>query len=196
MPGPNQNESTWSRAQSDTTRVYGSTAFQVGSGLVTTGATAGLVIALAGSGEPTQTQIAVPILAGVVSLMLCFGTIFLVQLAAAPIRQRNEARSQLDPGLTKTVDPRLELRNEIRKGDDLARAVRRKRGYTQADSETAEEWTNRVAEILAHHGTEAEAVKFVEASKGSDKALAGELEARLAVLDEICGDRDSPLSLG
>jgi hypothetical protein len=189
MAKPNQHEGAWRRAKTDAGVVYGSTAFQVGSSLVTIGATAAAVATVAGSSEPVQTQIAVPILAAVIAVMVCFLAVFAVQLVVAPIRQRDELREAGASSDVHPVNPKIALRNQLRKGDEMAKTFRRNRGYTSADTAKAEEWTERVVELLAAHASEREASEFIDASR-DEANFVHQMEIKVAKLDEIINEQD------
>jgi hypothetical protein len=90
MTEPNLTESARTRARRDAARVYPSTEFEVAAALMTI--IAGSIAAVASASDNATTQIALPIIGGAISLLLTFGAVWCIQLAVAPLRQRNELR--------------------------------------------------------------------------------------------------------
>lgn len=183
MADPDLTESAWRKAKQDAGRIYPSTEFEVAAALMTI--IAGAVAAVASAGENTTTQIAAPIIGGAVALLLTFGVVWFVQLAAAPVRQRDALRAAWSPPEPiQTVDLGLTLRNERRKGDDLVKSLSAGIGYTTSDEKAGEEWTGGVIEILSSHEDPEAAKQFIEASKGVD-SFTRQMRARVEALDQI-----------
>lgn len=186
MADPNLTESAWQRAAEVSARVYRTTEFGVAATLMTI--IFGSVAAVASAGQDTTTQIAAPILGGALALALTFAVLFVVQLAAAPVRQRNELRAHWPrPGakpVEKPVNVELTLRNERRRGSDLKAALSNKWSTTTFDEQEAETWTSGVVQFLNEHVDEAAVKEFIEASREAD-GLSEQLEARISALDEI-----------
>lgn len=165
MTGPNLSENAWQRAVQASARLCKTTAFGVAATLMTI--IFGSVAAVVSAGQDTTTQIAAPILGGALALALTFATLFAVQLAAAPVRQRNELREAWDsdePG--RPIDIELILRNERRKASDFYRIQQGRAVTTAVNRIAAEEWTNRVVELLTEYVDADAARKFIESSRG------------------------------
>lgn len=94
--------------------------------------------------------------------------------------------------MNRSISPGIDFANEMRKGEDLYRSIRSSLGYTTRDEEAVEEWTERVVRLLANFGGDADAVRFMEASRGVESLSRG-IRARLDVLEGISRDPDSPL---
>lgn len=185
MADPNLTESAWRKAKQDASRIYPSTEFEVAAALMTI--IAGAIAAVVAASENTTTQIAAPIIGGAVALLITFGVVFAVQLAAAPVRQRNELREAWDPGESvRPIDIELTLRNERRKASGFYRRTPRGGGWvqTQEHEKAAEEWTNRIVGLLSEHVDEDSAREFIEAPRNADGFKAG-LDAQTAALDRI-----------
>ncbi len=197
VPGvaePNLTESAWQRAKVDAAGAYHTTTFQLGGALLT--AIFSALALIAQEGQPTTTQVAVPILAAAVAILLSVVIVFSCQLAAAPIRQRNELRATWETPEIETVNVDLSLRNAYRKGDDLANRLESQRGLYSGDSSRVEEWTEEVAHLLAGNVPDDEARKFLEASARRDTGLVPRLRARLKALQEIIDKLEVDKGLG
>ena len=185
MADPNLTESAGQRAKVDAAGVYQSTAFQLGGALVT--AIFGALALIAQEGQPTTTQVAVPILAAAVAILLSVVVVFACQLAAAPVRQRNELRRAWNRPAepVRPINIELTLRNERRKASGFYRV----RGdgmvtRTKEDEQGAEEWTNRIVDLLTEHVGPDAAREFIEAPRRADKFKA-RLDAQTKALDQI-----------
>jgi hypothetical protein len=184
MADPNLTESAWQRAKVDAAGVYRTTTFQLGGALLT--AIFSALALIAQEGQPTTTQVAVPILAAAVAILLSVVVVLACQLAAAPIRQRNELRQAWDrPTEVRPVNIELTLRNERRKASGFYRV----RGdgmitRTKEDEEGAEEWTNRIVDLLTEHVGPDAAREFIEAPGKADQFKA-RLDAQTRALDQI-----------
>lgn len=185
MADPNMTESAWQGAKVDAAGVYRTTTFQLGGALVT--AISSALALIAQEGQPITTQVAVPILAAAVAILLSVVVVFGCQLAAAPIRQRNELRQAWVPSAepVRPVDIELTLRNERRKASSFYRV--RNNGTisrTKEDEHGAEEWTNRVVSLLTEHVGPDAAREFIEAPRNMDQFKA-RLDAQTRTLDQI-----------
>ena len=184
MADPNLTESAWQRAKVDAAGVYQSTTFQLGGALLT--AIFSALALIAQEGQPTTTQVAVPILAAAVAILLSVVIVFACQLAAAPVRQRNALREAWETPEIETVNVDLSLRNAHRKGDDLANQLESQRGLYSGDPRRVEDWTEEVAHLLAGNVPDEEARKFLEAATTKQGAgLVPRLRARLKALQQI-----------
>lgn len=184
MAEPNLSESAWQRAKHDAEGIYKTATFGVALAIMELLAIPAAVLGTVGQ-KDTAVQVVVPILAGALALALAFIVVLIVQLTAAPVRQRDELRSAwnvLEP--IQPVDVGLTLRNERRKGDDLVKSLSVGLGYTTADEEAAEEWTSGVIEFLSSHGDANAAQQFIEASRGED-GFTRQIQARVQTLDQI-----------
>jgi hypothetical protein len=184
MADPNLTESAWQRAKEDAAGVYRTTTFQLGGALVTTIFSA--LALFAQEGQPgATTQVAVTILAAAVAMLLSVVVVLVCQLAAAPVRQRNELRqnwNRPDPNPIQPVNVGLSLRDFRRQGDDLLKSLRG--GYITEDEETAERWTRETIQFLSQHCDPALAQTFIDASRGETNFLPS-LQARISALDGI-----------
>jgi hypothetical protein len=183
MADPNLTESAWQRAKVDAAGVYRTTTFQLGGALVT--AIFSALTLIAQEGQPTTTQVAVPILAAAVAILLSVVVVLVCQLAAAPVRQRNELRSAWSVPKIETVNVDLTLRNAHLKGSDLAARFKRQTGFYSKDTKRVEDWTEEVVHLLAGNVPDEDARKFIEASKQTQHRLADRLQARLNALRAI-----------
>jgi len=183
MADPNLTESAWQRAKEDAAGVYRTTNFQLGSALMTTIFSA--LALFAQEGQPTTTQVAVTILAAAVAMLLSVVVVLVCQLAAAPVRQRNDLRqnwTRPDPGPVQPVNVGLSLRDFRRQGEDLLNSFRR--GYSTEDEETAERWTQETIGFLSQHCEPDLAQTFIDASRGETHFFPS-LQARITALDGI-----------
>jgi hypothetical protein len=116
-PPPDLEQTAWQRGRRDAAAVYGSATFGIAVALVELVAIPAAVLFTVGE-TSTQTQVAVPILSGALALVLAFLAVLAVQVAAAPFRQRNEARTRLrdferrDPDNARLEDERREKEAE------------------------------------------------------------------------------------
>lgn len=185
MADPNLTESAWQRAQEDAARVIKSPHFGIGAAIVGLIFAAGALVA--SESQPVTTQVGATILFGALSIAVTLLFIFLAQLAAAPVRQRNELRQAWEPPSdpVRPINIELALRNERRKASGFYRV--RGNGTitrTKEDEQGAEEWTNRVVDLLTEHvGSEA-AREFIEAPRNVEQ-FKPRLDAQTRALDQI-----------
>lgn len=179
MANPDLFESAWRRAKRDAAGVYWSATFALSMFVL------GL-LAAAGAGletpvhSDTETRVLVPLAFGLGSLVVGCLAVLAFEVAAAPLRQRDEQRrawASPDP-----VDPELALRNLRRRGRGLLAEL----GTPDfsLDDTAVETWTSEVTEILGASGSREQAERFVDAS-GAGRGLVPALESRLAALDGI-----------
>jgi hypothetical protein len=183
---PNLTESAWERGRDDAASTYRTTSFAVFLAIAELLAVPAAIL-LTASHEDSATQIASPLLSGAIALVATFAIVLIAQLAAAPIRQRNELRDAWrnpEP----PIDPELALMNLRRRGDDLLRSIR-SASYTADHESAAEIWTTEVFQLLSENCDAALPKKFVNASNGSSLFVPS-LERRIEVLDEIIGSRE------
>lgn len=167
MADPNLTESAWQRAKVDAAGVYRSTTFQLGGALVSAIFSAAALILQ--EGQPTSTQVAVVVLAAAVAILLSVVVVLVCQLAAAPIRQRNELRSAWSVPEIETVNVDLTLRNAHRRGNELAQRFEARGGTVpRVWQEEAEAWTDEVVALLAAHAPPVVGQQFIAA--GSNEA--------------------------
>lgn len=183
---PNLHESAWERAKADAEAIYRSTAFYITEGIVGVIA-AGIGILLTTGADSTQTQVVVPILAGIIGVLLPLAAVLAVQVAATPRRQRDELRAAWPSGpIRQPVNVELTLRNFIRQAEDYA-AVRD--SWYREDMTAIEDWTNEVIAFLGEHATE-HAAPFTDAVRG-ERSPRRLLLGRANVLREIVSELES-----
>jgi hypothetical protein len=183
MADPNLTEGAWQRAARTSAHLYKTTAFGVAATLMTI--IFGSVAAVASAGHDTTTQIAAPILGGALALALTFAVLFVVQLGAAPVRQRNELRAAWDSPPIKTVKVGLTLRDFHRKGTELLhRFGSMQYGIGRPELEETVEWADGVVAFLSEHAPEESTKAFIAAGQGAPQPLT-QLEIRLGVLQGI-----------
>jgi regulator of RNase E activity RraB len=179
---PNLSESTWQRAKRDAEGVYKSPSFWVVVTIVGLLAVGFSVLATAGESDTTN-HVVVPILSGVIALAIVFLIVLMAQVAAAPVRQRNDLRrnwSHSEP--VQQINVGLTLSDFRRRGDDLLKSFRH--GFDSEDEEAMEQWTADAIQFLSLHCDTALARKFIDASQAETKFL-DKLEARLTALGTI-----------
>ena len=184
MANPNLSESAWQRAKLDAEGIYKTTTFGVALAIMELLAVPAAVLATAGHND-TATQVAVPIISGALAVALAFIVVLVVQLAAAPVRQRNELRQgwdQPEPEPAQTVNVELTLRDFRRKGSDLLKSF--SGGYATEDEEAAERWTAETIEFLSQNCETDLASRFIDASQNHTEFIRS-LEARLSALRGI-----------
>ena len=184
MAHPDLTESAWHRARENAARIYPSTEFEVAASLITI--VVGAVAAVVSAGSNATTQIAVPVIGGALALAVSFTAVFLAQLIAAPKRQRDELRAAWNPGEPiKPIDIGLVLRNERRKAAGFYRVQNGAMVTTKEDQRGAEEWTNRIVDLLSEHVDADAAREFIEAPRGVQGGLGHQLQAHVGALDRI-----------
>lgn len=181
MADPNLTESAWKRAKVDAAGIYNTTTFQLGGALLT--AIFSALALIAQEGQPATTQIAVPILAAAVAILLSVVVVFAFQLAAAPIRQRNELRdSWSEP--TRPVNVELTLRDAYRKGNDLAKELEAREGHTRRDKELSKNWADAVVPLLAGNVPDQGTRDFLAAG-GAESSFVRQLRQQVTALEKI-----------
>jgi hypothetical protein len=118
----------WERAKADAMGVYRTPWFGLGAAIVELLAVPAAVLLTSDADTSTTTQVAVPILAGAVALVIAFLSIFVAQLAAAPYRQRNELRRHVrslpEGGTTSALllerEQRANAERQVRKNEAVA----------------------------------------------------------------------------
>lgn len=182
MVDPNLNESAWQRAMQDAERIYKTTTFGVALAIMELLAIPAAVLATVGQ-EETATQIAVPVLSGALALALAFITVLVVQLAAAPVRQRDELRAAWGEPV-KTVNVETTLRNERRKAAGFVTNGHRGPTHTREDKRRAEAWTNSLVNFLSEYVDADAAREFIDAASDTH-GFSAQLDAQTAALDRI-----------
>lgn len=187
---PNLHESAWDRAKQAAGRTYRTTEFGVVTTVVSLVFVSGAVL-FTSADAPTKTQVAVPILAGLLALALCFGVVLAVQVSAAPIRQRDELRQAWKPAPVQTMDVPLTLRNAHRKGSEILIDLkpRVRSGFHQEDRDRPNEWADGVVELMAGNVPDDVTRRFIEAGRDESNFLT-RLQIRLDELDAIIGSLD------
>lgn len=130
---------------------------------------------------------------------MAFAVLFVVQLAAAPVRQRNELRAAWDTGEpVRAIDIELTLRNERRKVSGFYRVKPRGSGIfqTRENEQEAEEWTNRIVSLLSEHVSEDAAREFVEAPAALRDSKPNSTLKRLRSIESSTGWGRRPILLG
>lgn len=167
MGDPNLTESAWQRAANASARTYRTTEFGVAATLMTI--IFGAVAAVAADGEQATTQVAILILGGAVALLLTFAIVLAVQLAAAPVQQRNELRAAWQTPEIETVNVGLTLRNLHRRGHELAQKIEARGAADGRQIEDAEAWTEETVKLLAAHVPMSLGQRFISAGKNESK---------------------------
>lgn len=160
MADPSLTESAWQRAKDDAAGVYKTATFGVALAIMELLAIPAGVLATAGH-EDTTRQVVVPILSGALALAFAFIVILVVQIAAAPVRQRNELRKAWKAPKAQTGVV-VKLWNAYRKGCDLS-ARMDERLPEERDWKAAEAWAEETADLLAGNVPETATRGFFEA---------------------------------
>lgn len=183
MAVSNLTESAWQRAKKDAAAAIKMSAFGIAAAIVgTVFAAAALVVA---EGEPATTQAGASIFFGVLSMGVTLALIFLVQLAAAPVRQRNELRASFGTAEVGSVNVDLMLRNAHRRGNELAQRLEaRTSGVSLRQRQEAEAWTEEVVALLAVHAPESVGQRFIAAGSNETKTLP-RLRSRVDILERL-----------
>lgn len=178
MGAPNLEEGTWERAKADAEAAYRSAVFYVTEGIVGVIA-AGIGVLLTTGADSTQTQVVVPILAGIVGVLLPPAAVLVAHLALAPRRQRDELRAawpSSEPPAPKT-SIRLTALNLLRRWRDIgADPALRLSSRSHADSMWADSAITFLSENVPTDYTE----RFIN----------GDEEERLEVLQEVADKAD------
>jgi hypothetical protein len=148
MADPNLTESAWQRAKEDAAGIYKTATFGVALAIMELLAVPAAVLATAGH-EDTARQVVVPILSGAVALAFAFIVVLVVQVAAAPVRQRNELRAAWSSPVGQPTDIGLRLWNAYRKGSELSRRLEDEPSRASYDRKQADQWAEETAELLA-----------------------------------------------
>lgn len=185
MADPDLNESAWQRAKDDAWAVVKAPIFGIGGAIVAL--LFGAAALIASEGQPVATQAATSIFFGVLSVGITLVFIFLVQLAAAPVRQRNALRQawnrpEPEPESVQPVNVALSLSDLRRKGEDLRISFRN--GHDAEGEEAVEIWTREAIQFLSQHCDAAAAKEFIDASRYEELFIPA-LEARINALDRI-----------
>jgi hypothetical protein len=182
MADPNLTESAWQRAKVDAAGVYRDTNFQLGGALVT--AIFSALALIAQEGQPTTTQVAVPILAAAVAILLSVVIVFVCQLAAAPVRQRDALRAAWETPVIETVNVDLTLRDAYRKGNDLAKFLEQRDRHPRGHREEAQDWADNVVTLLAGNVPDDDARNFL-ATGGGESSFVRQLRQQVTALQKI-----------
>jgi hypothetical protein len=159
MPNPDMDESAWRRAVDATAAVYGSTAFEIAFALVT--AIVAAFAVLIGDGS-TKDQIASAILIVASGMALVLFLVFAVQLALAPLQQRNELRSAWPTGpIREPVNVDLNLREFARKFQDLATKASEYQVLTPDFESAADKLAEEAVQFSSEH-VPSQAKAFIE----------------------------------
>lgn len=186
MAEPNLTESAWQRAKDDAAGVYRTTTFQLGGALLT--AIFSSLALIAQEGQPTTTQVAVAVLAAAVAILLSVVVVLVCQLAAAPVRQRNELREAWEAPEIEIVNVDLTLRNAHRRGNELAHLLEQRlaarQGTGAGHREEAEAWTEEVVGLLAKHAPGPVGQQFIAAGS-NEQRIATRLRLRVTTFQQI-----------
>lgn len=149
---PDLQESAWTRAVRQSAVIYKSAAFGLAVALAEA-VVVPLTVLVTAHSSRTEVQIAVPILAGALTLTLALVGTFVVQLTAASVQQRNELRAGWTTApAAAPPNPEIQLLNFARIGEEKAEEVRRREvGPTARQQADVEEWTNAVVDFLEAH---------------------------------------------
>jgi hypothetical protein len=189
------HESAWARAVRQSISVYRSAAFGIGATLAEAIVVPISILFTAGSSR-TEVQIVVPILAGALTLGLTLLGVFVIQLVAASVQQRNELRSRWTastPG-DQSLNPEIQLLNFARLGEEKAAEMEGQDEPTQQQRTEAEEWTKAVVQFLEAH-LPAKGGEFLNAGRrwGADPAnlryrVADKAQALRQMATDLSGD--------
>lgn len=192
MTSPALHESAWALAKKNTAAVYGSGSFSIATALISvlTAAIAGLL----SFEEDVVKVVLVSLAVGLAGIAVCLAAVFAFQIAAAPLRQRNELRAAWSsPDQLETPEVLVALTDFSRRADDLLSECRVE-GYTSTHEQELEKWTQEVVAFLGRHCEAHLAQEFALASKGSETFVV-RLEKRLVALNSIAASLDRPGAL-
>jgi hypothetical protein len=179
---PDLEQSAWKLAKANTAGVYRSAAFNISTALIFL--LAGTIATAASSGGESKEVATVGLLAGLAGLICCVAAVLIFQVAAAPLRQRDELRQAWRRLGRPEVPPvPVALTDFSRRADDLLRKCKAA-GFTTNDEETLETWTREVVLFLSRYCNQHSAQAFALASRHSGSFFV-RLEKRLAALEEI-----------
>lgn len=182
----NLTESALGRARRDTSQAYKSSSFMVGAALVAI--LAGAVAAAVSSGEDVDVLITAAVICGVGALALTLVVVFVAQLIAAPICQRDELRTVLGGAFEEPVDVGLALKSLHAEGTAKQhRFARRRYEIVPAERGEIEQWVGSVTDFLDKRFP-GEGARFLEAGKEEPEPVA-RLLARLQELQAIIDER-------
>src|ERR1700679_3853334 len=186
MADPDLNESAWQKAKQDGASAYTTTAFWIGAALM------GLLFAAAAlalsDGDSAATQAGASIFFGVLAITVTLGFVFVVQLAAAPVRQRNELRFVSNASRTPPISFKVALNNAHRRGNDLhQRLAAMETTPSRPDEELAEKWADEVVALIAMNAPDASTEAFIAAG-GSEAGAVNKLRARVETLERVIAD--------
>lgn len=186
MADPDLNESAWQRAKDDAAGVYRTTTFQLGGALVAAICSALAVIAQ--EGQPTTTQGAVLVLAAAVAILLSVVIVLVCQLAAAPIRQRNELREAMPSTPGPIVSISVQLANSYRRGTELLARIHHEPGRPTHDRKAAQNWVEETVNVLAGNVPDETCQKFLSAGGGepeTDRRLDWQVQALKEIIEGL-----------
>lgn len=181
MAGPDLTESAWQRAKDDAAGIYKTATFGVALAIMELLAIPAAVLATAGH-EDTARQVVVPILSGAFALAFAFIVVLVVQIAAAPVRQRNELRGAWTAPEAQTGIV-VKLWNAYRKGCDLSQRMEDKLP-PERDWREAEAWAEETANLLAGNVPEESAREFFSAGS-YDSDLVRQIDDRTGELKKL-----------
>ena len=182
MADPNLTESAWQKAKDDAWGVIKSPIFELGAAMV--GLVFGAAALIASEGQPGTTQAGSAVFFGVLSFAITLTLIFLVQLAAAPVRQRNALRENWPSTSDEpNGDITVKLWNAYRKGRDLSQQMEgipaRARNWQAADA-----WAEETANLLDGNVPEEKARAFFSAGE-FEEDLVHRMDDRISELHSI-----------
>lgn len=181
MADPNLTESAWQRAKVDAAGVYKTATFGVVLAMMELLAVPAAVLATVGH-EDTARQVVIPILSGAFALAFAFIVVLTIQVAAAPIRQRNELRAAWSAPQAQTGTI-VKLWNAYRKGCDLSARMEELLPQ-ERDWKAAEAWAEETAGLLAGNVPEQAAREFFEAG-GYETDLVRQIDDRTGELKKL-----------
>lgn len=185
------DESAWSRAIAESVAIYKSTPFQVVLVIVGLLGAGFAVIFTADSDTPVQTQVAVPIVCGLLALALTFAAVLLVQMLTAPYAQRNALlrERKVPKESAPPFDLEMTLRDKHRRGLALHADLEGQAVLTSEEQEEIETWTAGVIEFLSAHGLKDEAKAFISATNAWSDRM-DRLSGSTSALGQIIGALD------
>lgn len=179
------SEGAFKRGIADAAAAIRTAAFGIAVSIIGVIFAAGALIA--SDGEPVSTQAAATVLFGVLAVGLTLLLVVVAQLAAAPIRQRNELRTVLGNRGVEEVNVGLALRNAHRRGNEMAQRFAARRSLGTPQRQEAEAWTDEVVGLLAAHAPEVSGEQFIAAGQGEDKTLP-RLQQRVETLERLINE--------
>ncbi len=181
MAEPNLTESAWQKAKDDAWGVIKTPLFEIGGTMV--GLVFGAAALIASEGQPGTTQAGASIFFGVLSVAVTLVFIFLVQLVAAPVRQRDELRGAWAAPAAQPKEIAVRLWNAYRKGCDLSTRMA-SRLPAEQDWQAGEAWAEETANLLAGNVPQETAREFFSAGS-YESDLERQLDDRTEELKKI-----------